>query len=233
MGARPSKRSASARPRARTSEAELPAAKRIATLLAENARLTGAVEALEREAKRYYERYVEAQVKGASVATLYVASSRLRASIDRAEVVAAIEEIVVGLVGSEEMVLYEMTDDGATLVPTSWLGVEPTAAPPLRMGEGTIGRAASTGETWIASDATTPSTVVDLSACVPLRIGHATVGAIAIFRMLEHKRALEPVDRELFALLSTQAAMALLCSKLAAKASRSADSSPDATRART
>jgi K+-sensing histidine kinase KdpD len=233
MAARPSKRSASARPKARTSDAEPPAAKRIAALLAENARLAAAVEALEREAKRYYERYVEAQVKGASVATLYVASSRLRASIDRAEVVAAIEEIVVGLVGSEEMVLYETTDDGSTLVPTSWLGIEPTDTPALRMGEGTIGGAASTGETWIAIDSTTPSTVADLSACVPLRIGHAAVGAVAIFRMLEHKRSLEPVDRELFALLSTQAAMALLCAKLAARASRSTDSSPDATRART
>jgi len=233
MAARSSKRTASARPKARSADADAPAAKRIATLLAENARLSEAVEALEREAKRYYERYVEAQVKGASVATLYVASSRLRASIVRAEVVAAIEEIVVGLIGSEEMILYETADDGATLVPTSWLGVEATDTPPLRIGEGTIGRAAATGETWIAVDSSPASSVPGLSACVPLRIGHSTVGAVAIFRMLEHKRSLEPVDRELFALLSTQAAMALLCSKLAARASRSADSSPDITRART
>ncbi len=110
MAARSSKRTASARAKSRSAAAEPPAAKRIATLLAENARLTDTVAALEREAKRYYERYVEAQVKGASVATLYVASSRLRASIVRAEVVAAIEEIVVGLIGSEEMAVRY--DDG-------------------------------------------------------------------------------------------------------------------------
>jgi len=228
MAARSSKRTASTK--SRTSVADAPAAKRIATLLAENARLSGAVEALEREAKRYYERYVEAQVKGASVATLYVASSRLRASIVRAEVVAAIEEIVVGLIGSEEMVLYETADDDATLVATAWLGVEATDTPPVRIGEGTIGRAASTGETWVAFDSAASSTVRDLSACIPLRIGQTTVGAVAIFRMLEHKRSLEPVDRELFALLSTQAAMALLCSKLATKASRSDDAPADTLR---
>ena len=233
MAVRSPKRTASTRPKAGGVPSEPPAAQRIATLLAENARLTEAVDALEREAKRYYERYVEAQVKGASVATLYVASSRLRASIDRTEVISAIEEIVVGLVGSEEVVIYETTDDGATLVPMSWLGVDPTQTPSEHVGEGTIGAAAATGVTWVALDSEAPPTVADLTACVPLRIGHTTVGAIAIFRMLEHKRALEPVDRELFTLLSTQAAMALLCSKLAARASRSADSSPDATRVRT
>jgi hypothetical protein len=233
MAARSSKRTASARTKTRSATSDGPAAQRIAELLAENARLTAAVDALEREAKRYYERYVEAQVKGASVATLYVASSRLRASIVRAEVVAAIEEIVVGLIGSEEMVLYETADDGVTLVPTSWLGVDPTDTPPVRIGEGTLGRAAATGETWLAIDSDGSPTTPALSACIPLRIGLTTVGAVAIFRMLEHKRSLEPVDRELFALLSTQAAMALLCSKLAARTSRSADSSPDATRART
>ncbi len=118
-------------------------------------------------------------------------------------------------------------------MPTSWLGVDPTDTPPLRIGEGTIGRAAASGESWIAADADVASSSPDLSVCVPLRVGVTTVGVVAIFRMLEHKRSLEPVDRELFALLSTQAAMALLCSKLAARTSRTTDSSPDATRART
>jgi hypothetical protein len=38
------------------------------------------------------------------------------------------------------------------------------------------------------------------------------VGAVAIFRLLAQKTALEPVDLELLGLLGTQGAMALYCS---------------------
>ena len=42
-------------------------------------------------------------------------------------------------------------------------------------------------------------------------------GFIAIYRLLSHKTALEPLDHELFDLLATHAATALYCTSLAEK----------------
>ena len=105
-------------------------------------------------------------------------------------------------------------------------GLEPLAltrpAHDLRLGAGTIGRATRDGETWVVGKGDPAGALPaerNLTACIPLRVDGRVIGAIAIFRLLRHKRGLEDVDRELFALLSTQAAAAL---HFAARATASA-----------
>jgi len=55
---------------------------------------------------------------------------------------------------------------------------------------------------------------VDLTACIPLKLGGDIVGGIVVFRLLGHKGELTRVDREVFELLATHAATALYCSGL-------------------
>jgi GAF domain-containing protein len=61
-----------------------------------------------------------------------------------------------------------------------------------------------------------------MTACVPLVVDGRVTGAVAIFRLLEHKRGLEDVDSELFSLLGTQAATALYCTRLVSAAQNTA-----------
>ncbi len=53
-----------------------------------------------------------------------------------------------------------------------------------------------------------------LVACVPLNLGNLVYGVIAIFRLLDHKKGLEPLDYELFDLLASHAATSLCVSRV-------------------
>jgi putative methionine-R-sulfoxide reductase with GAF domain len=165
---------------------------------------------IETEAKRYYDHYVNVEVQNANVANLYVASSRLNETLRRDQILEAIQEIVINLIGSEELAIYELSD--GTLKMVSSFGAINEELHEVPIGRGLIGRAAQTGETWIAGSVDSPSSIpaeTHLTACIPLRVDGHVIGAIAVFRLLRHKRGLEDVDRELFALLGTQAAAAL------------------------
>jgi GAF domain-containing protein len=86
---------------------------------------------------------------------------------------------------------------------------------PVPLGEGLIGRAAQTGEIYLASSpagARGPAAEARLTACIPFKLGGRVVGALALFQLLPQKAGFEEIDREMFNLLATHAAMALHCS---------------------
>ena len=56
-----------------------------------------------------------------------------------------------------------------------------------------------------------------LTACVRLQIENRVVGAILVFRLLEHKAALQPIDFELIEMLGVHASVALYCASLHAR----------------
>ncbi len=51
----------------------------------------------------------------------------------------------------------------------------------------------------------------ELTACIPVRLGGQVVGAIAVFRLLDHGARVCEIDRELLEQLTSQAAAALGC----------------------
>ena len=65
------------------------------------------VAAIETENLRFTERYAEIEKQNADLANLYVASYRLHSTLDRQEVVSVIEEIIINLIGSEELAIFE------------------------------------------------------------------------------------------------------------------------------
>ncbi len=181
---------------------------------------------IEAEAKRYYDHYVNVEVQNANVANLYVASSRLNETLRRDEVLEAIQEIVINLIGSEELVIYELT--GGVLRLASSFGTIADDLREVKLGSGIIGRSTANGETWVVGNGDPAGALLsetNLTACIPLRVDGRVIGAIAIFRLLRHKRGLEDVDRELFALLGTQAAAALHFAGRAAEKTQSASPS--------
>ena len=178
-------------------------------------RLRTKLDDVEQENRRYAEEHYQTETHNGNLANLYVASYQLHASVDRDTVLRTIQEIVINLIGSEEIAIYERQGDDFRLV--SSFGVEGAKLLKFRLGDGPIGSTIAAGETYVNAQAR--GGVNDLTACVPLRINDAIVGGILIFRLLEHKRELAPVDHELLELLAVHASTALYCATLHRKVS--------------
>ena len=135
-----------------------------------------------------------------------------------------IQEIIINLIGCEELGIFEVGSNGSTMSLVASFGIDPAGYQTVSLGSGLIGRAALTGETYLASQKHKSGTrgspeETDLTACIPLKLDGKVTGAIALFRLLPQKPCLETLDHELFDLLATHAAMALYCTRLHAAAS--------------
>lgn len=175
------------------------------------------IAAVEAESLRFSERYVEVEQQNTNLANLYVASYQLNGTLDRERVLQAMQEIIINLIGCEELAVWELDEEIGALTLTASFGIEagPWACVPL--GAGVIGTVASTGQRYIAGENDDEASS-DLTACIPLRLDDRVVGAVAIFRLLQQKQGLEPLDFELFDLLASHAATALYCTRVVAKA---------------
>jgi hypothetical protein len=178
---------------------------------AEDRKLRDRLADIEAENRRVCDEFVAVQEQNAELVSLYAAVERLHAAPDRSEVLAAIQEIVVNVVGSEELALFELTPDGNRLAPTHAFGVDTDTLGEIAMGSGAVGRAAAEGRSWIAGERAAPASPAEphVTACVPLKVGDRVTGALVIYSLLGHKPALTSFDRELFALLERHAALAL------------------------
>lgn len=187
----------------------------------ESSRLKTQFEATRAESQRYSARYAEIEQQNSNLANLYVASYRLHGTLERREVIDALQEIIANLVGSEEAGLYEVNATTGDLDLLASFGLPTDWPRTIARGEGHIGRAVAAGEIYVADPAQAAERAPlerELTACVPLSLAGRVIGAIAVFRLLPQKPGIEDVDRELFELLATHAATALYCSGLHAKA---------------
>lgn len=171
------------------------------------------VAAIRSENERFLAQYMEVEQQNSNLANLYVASYRLHATLNRDEVLATIQEIIINLVGCEEFVVFELDEQQARLSPVAHFGVAPERLSEVHVGTGPIGRIALEGDLWIGNGRSATSEN-DLTACIPLKLDGRVTGVIALYRLLDHKPKLESLDHELFELLATHAAPALYCTSL-------------------
>ncbi|HEY2748684.1 MAG TPA: GAF domain-containing protein [Polyangia bacterium] len=172
-------------------------------------RLQEEVVHLRADVRELAERCTALEVEVGTLSNLYVASQRLHETLDRGEVLRAIEEILINLVGSEELAIYEVDDGAATLSLLSSFGLPRERFASRRVDDGPIGRAVRTGKTVVVDGAAAAGDEPKLTACVPLCVRDRVIGVIALFQLLPQKSRLEPVDHDLFDLLTTAAATAL------------------------
>ena len=175
-------------------------------------RLRARFEDVEQENEKYAAQYHQIEIHSSNLSNLYVASYQLHASVERQTVLGTIQEIVVNLIGSEEVAIFEFNDDTNEFRIASSFGVEESRLKSFKAGSGPIGSRLLSGEVFVNDHATGGEG--QLTACVPLRISDRVTGAILVFRLLEHKQGLQPVDHELFELLSIHASTALYCANL-------------------
>ena len=179
-------------------------------------RLEQKVDEVENENRRYAERYIGIEKQNADLANLYVASYRLHSTLDRQEVVSVIGEIIINLIGSEQLAIFERSSEGSAWSIAGAIGVEPERLEQLVVeiaaGRGVVGKAAVDAERYVASDPTRVDHTeleTGLTACVPLVTDGIVRGVITVFALLGQKEGLEQIDLELFDLLATHAATAL------------------------
>ena len=174
---------------------------------------------IEEENQRFSEKYVEVEQHNANLANLYVASYRLHSTLNRQEVLDTIQEIIINLIGSEELGIFELQPGHTSMELVSSFGIEPDRYRHIPLGAGLIGKVGQTGETYLREPTQQNGNGLTadehhLTSCIPLKVDGRVTGAIAIFRLLQQKNGLQEVDYELFHLLATHAATALYCSRV-------------------
>ncbi len=157
--------------------------------------------------------FVTVQEEISGLANLFVAVSSITGTRDRAKILSAIEEVVVNIVGSEEVAIFAREGGGLRLI--SSVGVATDALERLDLG-GVLGRVAQSGEAYIPlADGTPRETCAGhpVNACVPLTVDGDVIGVIAVFRLLQQKPRLTESDVELLRLLGTHGGNSLACAK--------------------
>lgn len=181
--------------------------------------LRAELDRIEAENREFADICVVLQEKQAALSSLYAASYELHSSLELKDVLETLMEIVINLLGSESFAIYLADEKLPALRVQVDIGMPELAARTLETGHGLVGRAVASDEPWFESEHNDPSEPV---VVVPFRVREQTVGALAIFAFLPQKKGITDLDRELFRLVSAQAATALHGARLYQKESRRA-----------
>jgi hypothetical protein len=180
----------------------------VAHVTAERTRLRDRLAEIEAENQRICDEYVAVEERSSEMAQQLVALERLHGGLTRAETITALQEIVINVIGTEELAVFEVRDDALALVHS--FGIDPGPLRAVAIGAGAIGGAARSGAIFVAGrGGETAPAERDLTAAIPLRVGDRVQGVIAIFRLLGHKPGLGDSDHAVFDLLAAHAGLAL------------------------
>jgi len=149
----------------------------------------------------------ELRDQNTNLQALTAASRILAASPQRDNVLSAIADIVVGMIGGRELAIFEIDHIRQSLALVRAHGIDATS-PHLIDAMPTLEHVMNTGEVVVVQDAESRR-FSGLTAAVPLLLEGCVTGVIAIFRLVDRKSELEPVDHSLLEILTSQAAISL------------------------
>lgn len=185
----------------------------IVGLRKENEELRSQFSSVEEENREFADRYISVERQNSDLVNLYVASYRLHSTLDYAEVVEIIKEIVINMIGSEMFGIYACDEKEKRLVLIGHEGLDQTIAETIPIGAGIVGGVAESGELYSDKKAASRDDGEPV-ACIPLKIGERLLGVIAIYQLLLQKQSFQPLDFELFELLGGHAATAMYVARL-------------------
>jgi hypothetical protein len=174
-------------------------------------RLELQLRAIENEARQLATRWNLIEQRNMAISNLYVAIHQLHGSLARREVLEALQEILVGLIGSEMLAVFERCHDGMAFKLIASAGIDEDAYRELDATHDPLGRLIASGTRYVAGDGIAPDLAEPLAAVLPLRLDGCVTGGIVLFALLSQKEGFHEVDYELFDLLATHAAIALHC----------------------
>src|SRR5207253_3021793 len=125
------------------------------------------VHAIEEESRSFSARYVEVEQQNTNLANLYVASYQLHGTLDRDRIIEALKEIVINLIGSEELAIFEVREGRLELAGSFGIDEVEWAAVPF--GRDVVGLCGETGVRFLAGEVLRPTGREEkLTACIPL-----------------------------------------------------------------
>jgi hypothetical protein len=157
--------------------------------------------AVEAAHARCDEQIRELSLRNSNLVQLTVASQLLCAGSDREDVLNAIEEIIINMIGSEEIAILEHLPGEGKVRLTRTRGID-GRSPRFARAVEPIREAISTGHVVLPRGR-------EITAVIPLRLETTLFGVVAVFRLLEQKPALDELDHELMELLGRQGAVAI------------------------
>lgn len=142
-----------------------------------------------------------------AMTNLYVSAYQLLRSLDPAEVLCAVEEIVINLIGCEHYVVARVAGEVEVL---GSMGLDAEYLAGLRPDDPLLGALRDHGRV-ITEPNGVPLALAGRKAvaAIPLRVGDRVEGAIVILRLLPQKDGLNFDDHELMELLASRAGIAL------------------------
>lgn len=192
--------------------------RKIEALEVERNRLLERSTALEESTRRSETRNFEVEQELHDLANLYIASSHLHSTLSVRGVTRHLKELLQQLVGAEAFAIYLMDESGTVARAIAQDGFGSDELAPVRPGEGAIGEVLMTGVARVHDRVEVGGTLENPIATIPLMVRDHTVGAIVIVSVFRQKAVWAAVDRELFNLLGSHAATALIAANLYAGA---------------
>ena len=177
-----------------------------------------------KEYRDYEGRFFEMEQELDQMANLYVASSQLHAAMDSSSVLGIIEQMLMQLVGASQIGIFlrEDTSETPLLRPVHAFHCDEIKGTTVEWKQTPIGETAATQVSYISEPEQAKRENMPV-ACIPIVLGQMTIGVIVIYGLLEQKHSFVPVDFELFRLLTSHAAAAIIGSSLFSRTGGLAD----------
>lgn len=167
------------------------------------------------------EQFVEIERQNSNFISLYVASSQLHATLDHDTVLRNIAEIVINLIGAEKFGVYLYEEPLQEFRRSIAEGMEEDELLTVPFGDNLLSQVARSGELYLETDNAVHRGELPI-AVLPLVVADELMGLLVIFELLVQKDGFEEVDLELFELLASHAATALMSSQLYTRTERKA-----------
>jgi transcriptional regulator with GAF, ATPase, and Fis domain len=199
---------------------------RMNELLEENRKLRARLEVLEarfdeieKENKDFAQRYVEVTSQNDNLLNLYVSSYQLHSTLEPCEVVNAINEIILNLIGAEEYYIYMKDPKKPYLTIVSGEGPDgPVNWQEMEEPQPILEKVLNEGTSYFRKEGENGSPYL---ACTPLKVKEDVIGVISINKLMDQKTdGFTTIDLELLNMLADHAATALVSSDLHSKTQR-------------
>ena len=193
---------------------------RIERLEDEKRRLEEQFQTSDTDGRDFMLRHAEVEEQNNNLANLYVASYQLHSTLNFSEVITSVKEIMINLVGAEAFTILLLDERNGELVAVT--GEQMQSDLHVKIGEGTIGKTALSGQTHMISGPLQGGSIDphEPLAAIPLKIKEQVIGVICVYSFLNKKEKFLPIDYELFTLLANQAATAIFSSQLYSRSER-------------
>lgn len=168
------------------------------------------------ETEKYKTRYQQIEEENDRLVNLFVSAHQLHSTLDLAEVVQIIVEILLNFVGASRFALLVWDEPAGRFRALESYGLPLTQVPELSSGDPALMGCIATRKPVVEERSAPGWDPHRPRVCVPLKLGDEVLAVATVYSYLEQKEGLSEIDRELFALLADHGGVVLESARLAA-----------------